>query len=230
MNRTLHVARLHTYNWPMLAFMPWGILAASFVGNVLIIAAVNDDVRAAYITYGLIAIDIMMFVGYFGAMTQWLPFAMGLGVTRSRFFAATVVVAMGSALTYALALLLLSTVEARTDGWGLGLWFFAPTGLARGGPLPQFAFYAAPLFTGAALGLFGGVVQRRWGSWGTFVSSAGTIAVSGAAVALVIRLDLWSTVGDWLGARSSWALWGGWFGAVAAVTAGAYGFVRRVTL
>ncbi len=69
--------------------------------------------------------------------TQSLPFLLGPGVTRKRFFTSVALAAVLQALTYGVVLTALERLESATGGWGLDLRFFGVPFLTVGNPLLQ---------------------------------------------------------------------------------------------
>jgi hypothetical protein len=141
-------------------------------------------------------------------MTQLFPFALGLGVTRRAFYAATALLAVVEALAYGALLLVLSLVERASGGWGLGLKFFAIDFLVVDDPLLQWLVYAVPFVAAAALGIFNGVVFKRWGQTGVYAVTIAFSVVVAAATVLVSWQGWWPALGSWFAGQGTTALFG----------------------
>jgi hypothetical protein len=91
------------------------------------------------ITGGLAAHYIAMLVVYVQLVTQLLPFAMGVGLSRRSFYLGTAVMALAQSVGYGVVLTVLDAVEDATDGWSVGLHFWAPGRLDVGNPSCRFS-------------------------------------------------------------------------------------------
>lgn len=231
MKRVLDVARIQLVNWPLVVAWPLGLLASVLLLNLAIFGAIGDVAPPdGRVTLGLMSIYIVVGVTHLQAMTQMFPFAVGLGVTRRAFYAATAVVVAGQALLFGIVLLLFEQVERLSGGWGLGVQFFGLGFLRQDNPVAQWLAYAVPFVAVAAVGVFTGVVFKRWGQVGIYVASLGSaVAVTGLAVLVTVR-DWWPAVGVFFTGQSSFALLAG-YPLVVALLLGAAGWlaIRRAT-
>lgn len=188
--------RLHTVAWPLLIAWPVGILAGSFLISYLIFFLVQSDQDYNF-TGSVFAVFGFVLAFYLQAMTQTFPFALGLTVTRHEFFTATTLMALAQSAVFALALYLLSVLEAATDGWGVRMRMF---GLARyftDSPALQFLTLFASLLFVAAIALAAGAVHQRWKVTGTL--TAGVVVLGGLSLAalLVTWARAWPSIGSW---------------------------------
>ena len=231
MNRILAATRLHLVH-PLVALgVPWLVGAVSFVINWAVWRIV--DIRSLQgddgFTGGVSALYITVLVVFVQAVTQLMPFAMGISLSRRSFFLGTCLVGVGMSLGYGVALAALDVVESATDGWGVGLQFWTPVPLDVDGFLPQVAVSAGPMLALIAAGAGMGVVAKRWGPSGVWGLIIGSIVALGGTAVLVTWLRAWTDLGRWLADQSQLTLAVGLPLALAiALGALAYAGIRRV--
>ena len=231
MNRVLAAARLQLVHPLVSLGVPWMVGATSFAITwaiwriVDIRSLAGDDGLAG----GVSALYITVLVVFVQTVTQLMPFAMGISLSRRSFFLGTCLVAVGMTIGYGVALALLDVVESATGGWGVGLQFWTPPPLDVDGFLPQVAVSGGPMLALIAAGMGMGVVSKRWGPngvWGLIVGS--TVVLGGAAV-LITWLRAWTDIGRWLADQSLMTLAVGLPLALAAVLGVlAFAGIRRV--
>lgn len=227
MNRVLDVARIQLVAWPTAVGWPFGILTIAFLANLAIFGAIGDAPENST-TGGLLSIYVVFFVTYLQSVTQVFPFLSGLSVTRRAFFAGTALLALAQSVLFAAVLVVMRLLEDATGGWGLSLEFFGMPYVRHDNLLVQLVVYAVPFVALAFLGVFLGVVFKRWGSNGLFALTVLAVAVAAAWVVLVTWLDAWPSVGSWFTSTSPVAMVAGWPLLVAAALAGvAYLGLRR---
>jgi len=210
MSRLLAVARLHTIPWPALTW-PWLILAISFVANLAIFSAITVDEPEKPPTGGLMSIFVVTIVLFAGAVTQVFPYALGMGVTRRMFYAATALFAVLLSAVFALGLYVMLLFEIATGGWWMGLRFFGVRfTTVEGGNPAQILIYFVVLLLMAAVGIFIGVVYVRWRGLGVLTLTAVSIVVQGGLAALVTWRGWWGDIGAWLADQPVLALLAGW--------------------
>jgi hypothetical protein len=199
MNRTLATARMHLVNPLLTIGIPWAIVLLSFAIN-LPIWALTDAGKApgGGITGGVLSLYITVLVVYVQSVTQLLPFAMGMSISRRTFYRGTALVAVGSALAYGIALSVLTQVEDATGGWGVGLQFWAPGPVDVDNWALQVVVSGAPMLAAAFLGVGIGVVMKRWGQLGLWSLVVGALLVFGGLAILVSWQQAWGDVGTWL--------------------------------
>jgi hypothetical protein len=203
MNRVLAAARLHLIH-PLLALgVPWMVVALSFVINWLIwnFADLQHQVDGGF-TGGVLSLYITVAIVFVQAVTQVLPFAMGLSLSRRTFYLGTALMGVAQALGYGIALAVLTAIEGATDGWGVGLRFWAPAGLDVDKFALQVVVSGAPMLAFIACGAGIGVVNKRWGNAGTWGLIVGALAVFGGLAVLITALGTWVQVGTWFADRS----------------------------
>lgn len=231
MSEVLGVVRIQLVNWRYGYGMPLGILALVLGLNLALFASIGDVVPAdGRGTGALMSIYIVVGVGYLQVMTQTFPFALGLSVTRRAFYAGTALRAAVEALGLGALVLLLSVVERAAGGWGIGLKFFVIDALVVDGPLLQWLVYAVPFAAISALGIFAGVVFKRWGQVGAYALSIAPLVVVAGLIVLISLRGWWPAVGGWFAGQSTLALAAG-YPLVLALLLGAAGWlaIRRAT-
>jgi hypothetical protein len=229
MNRVLKAARLHLVNPRIMLGVPWLVVAISFAINVAIWALTPAGEQESSFTGGLLALYITVLVMFVQAVTQLLPFAMGISISRRTFYLGTALVVVGQSLFYGVAIAVLVAIENATGGWGSGLHFWAP------GPFEADNFFLQVLTSGALMTAFAfigvgmGVVHKRWGQAGTWGLIVGTMVVFGGAAILITWLEAWGSVGSWFADRSLLTLTAGLPAVIALLTALiAFPGIRRV--
>jgi hypothetical protein len=229
MTRVLKAARLHLIRPTVMLGIPVLVVAISFAINVAtwhLTPAGEDD---GGFSGGVAALYITVMVVYVQAVTQLLPFSMGVSISRRTFFLGTALMAAVQSLGYGIALSALVSIENATDGWGRNLDYWAPGIFEVGNPVLQVFASAAPMLAFAFLGVGIGVVYQRWGQAGTWGLIVGSVVLFGGLALLLTWLDAWGDVGDWFADQSMTTLTVGLPLAVAAVAAiASFPGVRRV--
>ncbi|MGY1857430.1 hypothetical protein [Modestobacter sp. SYSU DS0290] len=207
MNRVLATARMHLAHPLVILGVPWLVVTISFVINLGIwglgdVAAKEPDGGLAG---GLVSLYITVLIVFVQAVTQMFPFALGVSLSRRTFYLGTALVAAVQALAYGVALTALSAIERATDGWGVGLRFWAPGPLDVGSPALQVLVHGLPMLACAFLGMAIGVVHKRWGAPGLWTLGIGVLVLFGGLTVLITGLDTWGAVGRWLVEQSVYA-------------------------
>jgi hypothetical protein len=202
MDRVLSAARLHFARPWMVLGIPWAIVLSSFALNAVIWAATPVAESGDAQTGGLAALYVTMLIVYVQAVTQLLPFGMGMGLSRRAFYLGTALAVLLQAVGYGLALTLLGSLERATDGFGLGAAFWRPSPMAVDSPVLQFVVYTVPLIAFAAVGIGLGVLFKRWGPPALYALSVAVAAVIVGGLALIGWLDAWERVGGWFADQS----------------------------
>jgi hypothetical protein len=199
MNRVAAAGRLHLMN-PLLTFgVPWAIVASSFGINVAVWVLTDAGAQPrGGVSGGVASLYITVMIIYVQSMTQVLPFAMGMSLTRRTFWLGTALVAAVQALGYGIVLSALTAIEGATGGWGVRLHFWAPGVLDVDDAALQVLVSGAPMLAFAFAGVGIGVVMKRWGQVGTWVLALATLLVTGGLAILVSWRRAWGDVGAWL--------------------------------
>ncbi|MEJ8281210.1 hypothetical protein [Pseudonocardia spirodelae] len=177
--------------------VPWLILGAIFLVNVAIWWAVraSSDDGGQGTTGALTALFFIIGSTYLVTMTQTMPFALSLGITRRHFYAGVVVRLAGETLVHAVALTALLLLERATDGWGLRMGFFSLGFVPPLNPLLQVLCFWVPLLSIGTLFLLFGAVFRRWGQYGVWALAVAGVLAAGLAVFWVTWQSAWPAVG-----------------------------------
>jgi hypothetical protein len=229
MNRVLTAARLHLIHPLVILGIPWVVVTISFAINVAIWSLTPAGDQEGGFTGGVLALYVTVLVVYVGAVTQLLPFAMGVSVSRRTFYLGTALVAVVQSLCYGIALSVLVAIENATGGWGSGMDYWAPGPFEVDNAFLQVLTSGAPMLAFAFIGVGIGIVQQRWGQAGTWGLIIGSMVVVGGLVFLVSWLEAWSSVFAWFADRSLLTVTVGLPTAIALVAAlVAYPGIRRV--
>jgi hypothetical protein len=227
MNRIASVMAMHARDRTAWFLIPAGTLAAFFAIAWFIALSIDvlwGDATPVY-TAVLVALFVVMMVEGIRSIGGTYPFAVGFSACRRDYLLGTLAWAAAVSAAWALALGLLSLVEAGViKNWGVGLHFFHlpffsdrsllrqfcwsyyhdlscarsdPTYLRGGVPLGQFWVYFVLLLFMSALGLLLGSIYQRFGRTGIYVSL-------GIAWLLLSVLLLASTVWSWWGSILGW--------------------------
>lgn len=206
MTRVLDVARIQLVNWPALLAYPLAMLAALPLLGLGIDVSNGETATGSHEIYLLPALWGVAATGHLQTMTQVFPFALGLGVTRRKFAAATVLVVAAQALLLGLVLVALGAVERITGGWGREARIFGLGAWRQDDPVTQWLAYSGPIIAAAAICALAGVVFQRWRQTGIYLSVFGSAAVLAGIGALATTRRWWPSIGDFLGGQSSLTL------------------------
>ena len=203
MSRVLQAARLHLIHPAMMLGIPWLVVSISFAINLAtwyLTPAGEDD---GGFTGGIGAFYITVLVVFVQVVTQLLPFAMGVSISRRAFYLGTALVAGLQALVSGVVISALVSVENATGGWGREMNFWAPGIFEVGNPVLQVFAAAAPMLAFAFVGVGIGIVHQRWGQIGTWGLIVGSMIVFGGLAVLITWLEAWRAVGDWFADQSA---------------------------
>jgi hypothetical protein len=199
MNRVLAAARLHAMNPLLTIGIPWGIVLLSFSINLGVWALTDAGQQpGGGITGGVVSLYITVLVVFTQSVTQLLPFAMGMSLSRRTFYLGTALAALVFSLVYGAALSVLVAIEDATGGWGLRLNFWAPGPVDVDNAALQVVVSGAPMLAATFVGVAIGVVMKRWGPTGLWTLIAGSMVLAGGAVVLVSWRRAWGDIGTWL--------------------------------
>lgn len=209
MNRILTAARVHTIAPALSLMLPWAIMASSLVINILIWGVTDVAEQPGSGTGGLASLYITIAVVHIQAVSYLLPFAMSLSLTRRTFYLGTALFAAAQALAYGVVLYVLALLEGATNGWGFGLPFFKGFWWV-GNPVQQVLVFAVPLCVLSLLGMWIGVVYKRFGSVGLYALTTGTALTLGGLFTLITWQRAWDSVGSWFSDQALIGLFAGW--------------------
>ncbi len=227
MTRVLDVARIQLVNWPVLLAYPLGLLAVLPLLGWGIDVSNGEGASGAHEIYLLPALWGVVAPAHLQSMTQVFPFALGLGVTRRTFAAATALIVLGQALLLGLVMVALDLVERSTGGWGREARIFGPAVLGQHGPFALWFVYSGPLVAVSAIGVLAGVVFQRWRQTGIYAGLAGAAALLAGIKLLASQRSWWPAIGGFLGGQPSFALYTAYPLAFALALGGAAWLVLR---
>ncbi len=230
MTRVLQAARLHLINPLAVLGVPWLVVAISFAINLAIWHLTPAGEQAGGgITGGVLALYVTVLVVYVQAVTQLLPFAMGVSLSRRTFYLGTALVAVVQSLFYGLAIAVLVAIENATGGWGGGLNYWAPGPFEVDDFALQVLTSGAPMLAFAFIGVGMGVVHKRYGQAGTWGLIVGSMVLFGGLAILLTWLEAWGDLATWFGDQSIATLTIGLPAALALVVAlASFPGIRRV--
>ncbi len=229
MSTWIKVARSHLVDQKTYIVLPWIILAASF----LVIIALDGGAARHPLAqaYNLVVIYLEFFVVGILSIVRWLPFTLGLGVSRRGYYAGMTLLAVGLAAADGLALTVLQVIERATGGWGIALHFFRVPYILAG---PWYLTWLTG-FVGLSLmfgyGTWFGLVYKRWNLAGLLTFIAAQVTAGYAAWLALTRAHAWPAIGRFLTTISATGLTG--LLAALAVTLAAGGYItamRRLTV
>ncbi|PXY27936.1 hypothetical protein [Prauserella muralis] len=231
MSLVWRVVRIQFVNWLMALGFPVLILALAFLGNVGVFAVISDVAPPeGRITGGMVSIYLTLLIAHLQTMTQFFPFALGLSVTRRVFFAATSMFILGQALLYSVLLYGMRLIEEATNGWGLHVRFFGLPFMETSNPVLQLLVYLVPFLFLSFLGVYTGIVLKRWGAFGVWTLWIGIAAAAIALAVLATWRGWWPAVGRFFTEQSAFSLFAGYPFILAVLLAGlGYLTLRRAT-
>jgi hypothetical protein len=230
MTRILAAARLQLVAWPARLAWPWFILALSFGVNLALFSVIGPMIPGGPITGGLASIYVMEFIVWAQTISQVLPLALGLSMTRKSFYVASLLIVVARSAAFALVLWSLKLVEDATHGWGMSLPFFGIKFLVQDNGFLQFLSYAVLFVLLDLVGVLAGVIVKRWGINGMFTATAATVGILGGTAILLTWQRQWQGLFDWVSGQPTIALIAGWPLLLAlAMAAGGFLAIRRAT-
>ena len=230
MTTIVKVGRLHLVDRFSYTWLVWGILALTFALNFALFAVIPVTQAEGNFTGAVVTIYIFMIVIGVQAATRVLPFAFTLGVSRRTYYLGTVSLVLALCAAYASVLTLLWALEGATNGWGLQLHFFRVPWILDGSWYQVLITSFALLSLVFLLGLWVGLIYRRWGTVGGVVFFAAFAVLLVGASLIITWAQWWPRVGAYLSGldilvASLWVL------VLAAIVAlGGYVTIRRITV
>ncbi|KAB1656713.1 hypothetical protein F8O01_10020 [Pseudoclavibacter chungangensis] len=200
-----------------------GLIAAISTNDAEDLAAMNEGMRWNGAVWAILGPLIGVGVG---AMTQYFPLSLGLGLTRREFLVGTSVVFLATAALYAIVITLLNWLEVATNGYGLHVRMFDVVWVGMDSPwrtlVQTFLLLCAFLFLGAA----SATVVKRFGQlvlW--LVIGVGVLAVVIGSSAVTLA-GSWPEVAAWV-VDAQWGLWMSLLALLALVGAAAWVLLVR---
>ncbi|OPH59323.1 hypothetical protein BC351_20660 [Paenibacillus ferrarius] len=228
MNRAEQVIKLHLRNKLTWFYVPWIILAANFLINMIIASSLN--LGETMHTGAISSIFVYTFVIGTITLKETFPFAVGLSIRRKDYFFGTVWTALIINGLSALILTVLSVIEGATNGWGVRLNLFKVAFLSDVSVISTLGIYLILLLNMYFLGFAISSIHRRFGRTGLYIFFT-TLLLIGTLVSLYLtHFSLW---GDLIlgGIAHHYLELFWWMVPVTAVyLAAAYGLLRRASV
>lgn len=231
-NRVLTAARLNTVGAGQRLAIPWLVVGAAFLINLLIFSLIraNTDSDDTSVTGAVAAMYFTAAAAHLQTMTQTFPFALSLGITRRDFYMGAGLVLLAESLLHSVGLTVMLAIEGVTGGWGIDLRFFGVGFLVQSNPVAQVVAYSVPLLALGFIGMMVGTLFKRWGQIGVYAAGIGTALVIGLLVVLVTWQQWWGSVGTFFTTTPSLQLTALYPLVIALLAAaGGYLLVRRAT-
>lgn len=177
--------------WPLI------ILGVIFLGNLAIVIAItrmSDGNATVTVNGGVGFLWVYTLVMVIQSVNQSFPLALGYGATRRDYLLGAGATYGALSVGYALLLAVLGELESASNGWGVGLGFFAA--------LPEwpwyqvFAAHLLILVLFAAIGAATAAIYVRWRAAGMYVFWLGLVIIVVTTVVLLTTLDGWFAVRD----------------------------------
>ena len=229
MNTLVNVARYHLVDRLTFVALPWGIMAFSFLVNVVVSATVPTGPHGIY-TGGLLTIYVFLLICGALVMTRSLPFGLMLGISRRTYYLGTALLVVAVGVVYGLGLTLLQVVERATGGWGLSLHFFRVPWIMDGPWYETWLTSFVLLVTFFLYGMWYGLVYRRWNLPGLVAFIAAQILAALLVVVVVSMTHNWTAFGHFFTTLTAIALTGVLAVVAAAMGVGGLSTIRRVTV
>ncbi len=230
MSRVLTAARMQVVH-PLAIFgIPWLVAGISFAINWAVWALADmENQSGAGFTGAVASLYMTVMVVFVQAVTQLLPFAMGVSISRRAYWLGAALVGVLSAVGYGIAIAALAAIGDATGGWGVGLDFWVPVGMQADNFFLQVLVSGAPMLALVFAGIGIGVVVKRWGANGVWGLTIASVLVPGGLAILITALKAWGDIGTWLTDQSLTTLAVGLPVVLAAVVAAlSFAGMRRV--
>ena len=229
MTTLVKVARYHLVDRVPYIYRPIGALAFIFAVCLVIYGIIQPPINGSHV--GAVASIYIMF-GVLGAISvsQSMPFAFALGVSRRTFLWGTLLLMAVMALLYGVGLTLLQEAERATGGWDLHLTFFRVPFILNGSWYETLATSFVGLVLLFVWGLWFGLVYRRWSVTGMVIFIALQITAAVLAALVITWTHAWNGFGHFFTQLSAMGLTGVLAGLAALLVLGGMATMRRVTV
>ena len=228
MKTLVNVARYHLVDRTSYVWLPWAILAVSFLVN-LCITSVLPSPQGDY-TGGLVTIYIFLLICGALSMTRALPFGLMLGLSRRSYYLGTALLIVALGVVYGLALTVLQAVERATGGWGAGLHFFRVPWIMDGPWYQTWLSSFVLLVLFFLYGMWYGLVFRRWNVTGLVAFIAAQLLAAVVVIVAVSATHNWAATGHFFTTLTAPALTGVLAALAVALGLGGLTTIRRVTV
>ena len=201
MDTLIKVSRYHLANRMQYIVLPCAVTAFTFVVNLILFTALPRPSGGSH-TGALVTIYIFFFIVGVTSINRSLPFGMALGLSRRTYFMGTILLAVGLATAYGLALALLETVERASGGWGMAMYYFRVGWILSGSWYMTWMTSLVLLLLSFGYGLWFGLVYRRWNLVGLVVCIVAQVTVILVATLVATWAHAWSRLGHFFTALS----------------------------
>ena len=162
--------------------------------------------------------------------TLAVPGRIPLGVSRRTYYLGTIALIVGLNAVNVVLLTLLWWLELATDGWGIQLHFFQVPWILWGPWYQVLVTNFVLLSLTMLVGLWFGLIYRRFALIGTLVFSGALALIAVGTVLVITWRQWWPQVGQFLGNLDMLSA-SGLIAVVAAIVAlGGYWTIRRITV
>ncbi|MGD0557564.1 MAG: hypothetical protein ABSA93_21615 [Streptosporangiaceae bacterium] len=244
MNALINVARYHLVNRVNYLAIPWLWLGFAFVADLVIFAMIPVSHHLVPTAHGIVqvqntsgryagglaAIVLIFLVLGVQSVSKSLPFALALGVSRRTYYTGTALLAVTLAVGYGLVLTAAQAIERATNGWGLSTHIFRVPYILNG---PWYLTWLTTSVVLALLFVYGmwiGIIYKRWNLIGVLTFVAAEVIVLLVPALLISWSHSWAGIGHFFTALSAAGLTGVLAALAAALLAGGYATIRRVTI
>ncbi len=227
MNAVVSVMKMHDRDKLLWFIAPWLLQFIAFLVT-LIVGLLTHGYGTSFSSGGAGDIYIFYFVVGIFNTTDTFPYALGFGVRRKDYVLGTVALAASLFVVVALALVTLGGIESHvTDGWGVGMRFFAPPYLGDGSFPQQWWVDFSLLMTLFSLGFFIGSIYRRFGRLGLWAFLTAMVFLLTTWFSLAAYLNRWGVLFAWFGQHTAFELTIWLFPIMALCLLAAYLLLRR---
>jgi hypothetical protein len=228
-NTYLKVARYHLVNRVQYTLLPLGWLAFAFAVCVVIFTIVDPSTKNGHV--GALASIFFIFLALgVQSVVQLLPFGFALGLSRRTYYLGTVLLVTGLSVTYGLLITIMQEIERATGGWGGHLSFFRVPYILNGAWYLTWLTAFMGLLFFFLLGMWCGLIYRRWNLIGVFGFAATVITVALAGALSITWTHTWSGFDHFFRALSATGLTGMIAALALVLLTGGAGTMRRVTV
>lgn len=228
MNTLVKVARYHLMDRLQYLILPVGITTFTFLVNLVIFQLIGA--RDNNYSGTLMTLFVFLFVSGVMSVTKSLPFGLTLGVSRRTYFIGTITLIVGLSILYSLGIVLMQALERATNGWGVLMHFFRVPWILDGAWYTTWLTSFVVLVLMFLYGMWFGLVYRRRAVLGSVLLAAGQVLVLLAAAVLITMTNSWPAVGEFFTTLSVLGFVGVLALLAAALGAGGFATMRRVTV
>jgi len=203
MNAILAVIRMHDRDKLLWFFGPWFLQLTAFTVT-LVLGLLFHSYGTGFSSGGAGDIYIAYFVVGILSVNDAFPFALGFSVRRKDFVLGTLALATLLFVVTALALVTLGIIESQvTNGWSVGMHFFAVPYFSAGSFPQQWWVDFSILMTIFSLGFAPGCLNRRFGRMGLWALFAVLVPLLSMWILLYSYLNRWGALFAWFGQHSA---------------------------